>query len=347
MNSGEDINSQANNTPIKENKEKEKTYKILYSSYGYIKILEDDLNDNKLQNYRFIQYKENNMNNYFIGSIYKENIKDHINLRIKHFSGKRKTVLIEKIDINSKLGVLVEKLFIDNDNKDINKENLDNIKKEYTKNSQFRLYSCSKGLRELNTGYTIIENNLKDNELLLFFNEIPLTFSPTIKGKSIQLSQMNKTALKTVTDEKQYALGNCGYISGKHYFEINLLTEPMIRSIVIGLAKVEDINASSVKIQKFYGFILSDMKKVLITFGKDHREDTEDYGEICTINDKIGVLFESKNDGIYISFYRNKKFLGVAFSKLPNNHKYYPTLEMGLCGSKVQIYNDIDFPDGI
>ena len=344
MNTGEDINNQAKNTPLKEDKEKEKIYRILYSSYGYIKILEDDLNNNKSQNYNFIQYKENNIDNYFLGSIFKDNFKDNINLKIKYFSGKRKTVLFEKININSKLNILVEKLFLD-DNKDNDKENLDNIKKVYTKNSQYRLYSCNRGLRELNTNYTIYENNLQDNELILFFNEMPLTFSPTVKGKSIQLSQLNKTALKTVTDEKQYALANCGYMSGRHYFEINLLTEPMIRSIVIGFSHVQDINSSSVVIQKLYGFILSDKKKVTIKFGKNHREDTEDYGEICTINDKIGVLFESKNDGIYISFYRNKKNLGVAFSKLPNSNKYYPTVEMGLCGSKVQINNDIDFPN--
>ena len=35
---------------------------------------------------------------------------------------------------------------------------------------------------------------------------------------------MGKTAFKTNIDEPQYALGNYGYFSGRHYFEINLLT---------------------------------------------------------------------------------------------------------------------------
>ena len=44
-----------------------------------------------------------------------------------------------------------------------------------------------------------------------------------MKGKSIELSQMSKTALKISTDDPQYILGSYGYISGRHYFEINLL----------------------------------------------------------------------------------------------------------------------------
>lgn len=38
------------------------------------------------------------------------------------------------------------------------------------------------------------------------------------------------------------------------------------------------------------------------------------------------------------------KNLGIAF-KLPKNIIYFPTVEMGLCGSKIQIYNDVDFPN--
>ena len=49
---------------------------------------------------------------------------------------------------------------------------------------------------------------------------------------------MGKTAFKTNIDEPQYALGNYGYFSGRHYFEINLLTDPMIRSVVVGLYNI-------------------------------------------------------------------------------------------------------------
>ena len=327
---------ETNKTPLTEEKEKEKIYKIFYSPYGYIKILEEDFNNHQLSFYNFTQYKNDNMN-YLIGTIFKENIKQYIDIRIKIFTDNRKIISLERIDVNSKLNVILEKLFI-NDTSN-NKENI----RKYTLNSQFRLYSCEKGLRELNASQTFIENEIKDNELLIFFEETPLSFSTTIKGKSIQLSNSNKTALKINTDEKQYAMGTYGYISGKHYFEIILLTEPMIRSIVVGFSHIDEINRSIV-IKRLYGYILSDMKKTEVKFGTNKGEEMNDYGEVCNINDKIGVLYECKNDGVYISFYRNNKYLGIAFEKLPNNHYYHPTVELGLCGSKVQITNEVDFP---
>ena len=318
----------------------ENKYKVVYSPYGYIKILEKDLSDNSLTLYDFIQYKNNICNisnNYFIGTISKNSIKNDINIRLKYFSGSRKIISMEKININSKLNILVEKIPIE----DI--DNYDN--KKLTKNSQHRLFSCKTGLRELNPNCTFIESNLQDNELILFFKEIPLTFSSSMKGKSIELSQGYKTAFKTTTDDPQYVLGNNGYSSGRHYFEINLLTDPMIRSVVVGFStKKDDKNLFAVDIDKFYGFILSDMKKTTITL-RDGGENMEDYGEVCNISDKIGVLFDCKHDGIYINFYRNKKNLGNAFAKLPSNLVYYPTVEIGLCGSKIQINNALDFPD--
>ena len=172
-----------------------------------------------------------------------------------------------------------------------------------------------------------------------------MCFSQTMKGKSIELSQGYKTAFKINTDDPQYALGNFGISSGRHYFEINLLTDPMIRSIVVGFSnKIDENNLYANDLKIFYGFVLSDMKKTIINF-RDGGENMEDYGEVCVINDKIGILFDCKSDGVYISFYLNKKNLGIAFEKLPNNVIYYPTVEMGLCGSKLQISNDFDFPD--
>ena len=328
--------NEANKTPLTEDNEKEKIYKTVYSPYGYINILEEDLNNSQLSFYNFTQYKNDNKD-YFIGTIFKGNIKQYIDIRIKIFSDNRKIITLEKIDINSKLNIIIEKLFITDTSS--NKENI----QKYTLNSQFRLYSCEKGLRELNIGQTFIESQIKDNELLIFFKEKPLTFSSTIKGKSIQLSNLNKTALKVNTDEKQYVMGNYGYISGKHYFEVILLTEPMLRSIVVGFSHIDEINHSIV-IKRLYGYILSDMKKTEVKFGNNKGEEQSDYGEICNISDKIGALFECKNEGVYISFYRNNKYLGIAYEKLPNNHYYYPTVELGLCGSKIQITNEVDFP---
>ena len=70
-----------------------------------------------------------------------------------------------------------------------------------------------------------------------------------------------------------------------------------------------------------------------------------DYGEVCSINDVIGILYDCRENGVNISFYRNKKNLGIAFNGLPNDLGYFPVVEMGYCGSKVQIFNEIDFPE--
>ena len=326
MNSGHQNDNKPNNKKIENNNKEENEYKVFYSFYGYIRIKIKEIDNTSLSIYNFIQYGKN----FLSGTIYKNNIKDNINIRLKNFSLERKIIPLEKININSKINILLE--------------NITSEFIKYTKKSQHRIYSCHSELRELNPNYNFIENNIKDNELLLFFPELPLSFSQTMKGKSIELSQGYRTAFKINVDDPQYALGNIGYTSGRHYFEIKLLTDPMIRSVVVGFSnKIDNKNLYSPDFQKFYGFILSDQKKTIVN--PDQNEQIEDYGEICNINDKIGVLFDCKNDGIYISFYRNQKNLGIAYEKLPKNLIYYPTVEMGLCGSKIQIYNDIDFPE--
>ena len=56
---------------------KEIKYIIVFSSYGYLKISEEELNNNLLTVYKFIQYKTtiNNNDNLLKGYIYKDNIK--------------------------------------------------------------------------------------------------------------------------------------------------------------------------------------------------------------------------------------------------------------------------------
>ena len=324
---------------IKGNNEETK-YIIVYSSYGYLKISEKELNNDLLTIYKFIQYKTsiNNEDNLLRGFIYKGHIKSDINLKIKYFQNKRSLIPFNKININDKINILIENLFKNEEPK--------NIPKKYTKNSQYRLYSCISGLRELNTGLTFSENNIRDNETLLFFKEPILCFSTTMKGKSIEISQQGKTAFKIDTDDPHYVLGTIGYNGGRHYYEIKLMTEPMLRSIVVGLCTKNDFkNSYSYEMTKFYGYILSDMKKTEITFTGKEQENMGDYGEVCSINDVIGILYDCRENGVNISFYRNKKNLGIAFNGLPNDLGYFPVVEMGYCGSKIQIFNEIDFPE--
>ena len=324
---------------LTDDKKDEKKYKIFYSDYGYIKISEDDLSNEASAIYKFIQYKNNKNINYLLyGSIYKNNIKDNINIKLKYFHSKRSLIKFENINISSKLNILIEQLYQNEDPK--------SLPKVYTKNSQFRLYSCKSTIRELNTGLSFYENNIQNNEILLFFKQIPIVFSTTMKGKSIEISQGGKTAFKINIDDPHYVLCTSGFNGGRHYFEIKLLTDPMIRSVVVGLGiKKDEKNLFSHLMSKFYGFILSDMKKTEINFSGGDQENMQDYGEVFLINDNVGVLYDCRDDGVNITFYRNKKNLGIAFKNLPKDLVYYPTVEMGLCGSKIQISNDIDFPD--
>ena len=341
MNANSEKNFEDKKEEVLKENEQQKKYKIIYSSYGYINILEDELNNNLTKIYKFTQYKKGiNSKNILKGSIFRDNIKFFINIKIKYFYGKRQLVKFENVNILSKINTLIEKLFSNEDKK--------LFPKKYTKNFQYRLYSTKTTLRELNPFQTFFENNIHNNETLIFFREIPLFFSTQMKGGCIEISQMGKTAFKIEVDKPQYVLGNMGYTGGRHYFEIKLLTDPMIRSVVVGLCiKKDEKNLNSNQMKNFYGYILSDMKKVEIKFHDKMQEYLGDYGEMCSINDTVGVLYDCKEDGVNISFYKNKKNMGIAFNKLSKDDIYFPSVEMGLCGSKIQISNDLDFPEDI
>ena len=229
-----------------------------------------------------------------------------------------------------------------------NKEKKEKTESEYeeeilTEQSQYRIFSCHKQIHELNPTRNIFENDIQDNELLLYLPIKKLSFSEYVKGDSIIVSQEGKIASKVNIDAPQYILGNIGYSFGKHYFEVNLLTEPIAQSVIIGLAtKRNPADMFLYDVHNFYGYILSDMQKVANANGKQEKKD---YSlEPITINDIIGVLFEFKKDGLEISFYKNKIYLGVAFNKLFNDKIFFPAVSLGLMGSKVQISNQIDFP---
>ena len=164
-----------------------------------------------------------------------------------------------------------------------------------------------------------------------------------MKGYSVILSQEGKIASKTNTDDPQYVLGNIPYSFGKHYFEVNLLTEPIAKSVIIGLAtKRNPADMFINDVQNFYGYILSDMQKISYINGKQEKKEYSK--EPIAINDIIGVLFEFKKEGLEISFFKNKICLGVAFNKIYNDKVFFPAISLGIAGSKIQISNQIDFP---
>ncbi len=69
-----------------------------------------------------------------------------------------------------------------------------------------------------------------------------------------------------------------------------------------------------------------------------------DYGDICKINDKIGLLLEFTDKGLDVSFFLNKIDLGIAFKDLPVNY-YYPCVILLYEGAKVRIKNRVPLPD--
>ena len=243
--------------------------------------------------------------------------------------------------------ILKEKQSNENDNKDNNEDKNDKDKgyeeERITEQSQYRIFSCHKEIHELNPIRNIFENEIQDKELLLYLPIKQLSFSEYIKGYSIIVSQEGKIASKINTDEPQYVLGNIGYSFGKHYFEVNLLTEPIAKSVIIGLATKKDPkNMFIYDINNFYGYILSDMQKISTRNGKEEKKEYSK--EQIAINDIIGVLFEFKKEGLEISFYKNKICLGVAFNKIYNEKVFFPAVILGIAGSKIQISNQIDFP---
>ena len=347
----EDKNNKDNRSEKKKNR---KEIKIFYSPYGYIKIDKSDIDKNEgivpFVQYRIAPFKPEDC---IKGSISTLNYVNEIKIQIKTFYNERAIHTIEKVDIFSNLQFVVQKMFEQiknekeknekNNEKNNEKKELDYGEERITEQSQYRIFSCHKKIHELNPTRNLIENEIQNNELLLYLPIKKLSFSQYAKGYSIIVSQEEKVASKINTDDPQYILGNIGYSFGKHYFEIILLTESIARSVIVGLAsKKNPGDMFSNEINNFYGYILSDMQKMSYV---NRKEEKREYcREPVAINDIIGVLFEFKKEGLEISFYKNQICLGVAFNKIYNEKLFFPAVRLGLAGSKIQISNQIDFP---
>lgn len=321
--------------------QKQKNFYIFYCSYGYIKVTLSDFKNNpnllKFIQYREIPYKPEDC---LIGTIYHKNVKKEINIKIKTFFNERAIYTIEKHPIYYTLHSAVQKLFSQIKEKEEKKED---IKEHITSQSQYRIYSCRRKIHQLNPIRLIFENFIQEDELLLYLPIKELSFSEFIKGDCITVSKEGKIASKINTDDPQYILGNLFYTFGKHYFEINILTEPIMASVIIGVAtKRNPADKYLYDVHNFYGLILSDTQKISKINGK--QEKREYVKEPFTINDIVGVMMEFKKDGLEISFYKNKINLGVAYTKITNDKIFFPAVSLGIAGSKVQISNQIDFP---
>ncbi len=113
-----------------------------------------------------------------------------------------------------------------------------------------------------------------------------------------------------------------------------------LEDIFIGVA-THDINLvvkPTEGAQQYWGYICCAGK---IFCPKE--DQTLDYGEMCTINDTIGVLLEFDTDGAELTFYRNKKSLGVAFTGIPPG-VYYPAATLFYSGVKVTLNTNVPVP---
>ena len=337
-------NFQASGKDKQLQKQKNK-FVVYYSAYGYIKINQSEMNkSDKL--IKFIQYRQHpfKQEDCLRGTIYMDNMKKEINIQIKTFFNNREIYKIEKVNINSPLNLAVQKLFeLQQKEKDKDKEKKEDNIEHITKQSQYRIFSVHKNIHQLNPLESIIENFIQENELLLYLPVKELSFSEYIKDSSILISKEGKIASKVNTDSSQYALGNIYYLFGKHYFEVNLLTEPIAESVIIGVAtKRNPMDKYVFDVHNFYGLILSDSQKISIINGKTEKKEYNK--ESFNVNDIVGVLLEFKKDGLEISFYKNKICLGVAYNKIKNDKIFFPAIKLGYAGSKVRISNQIDFP---
>ena len=89
-------------------------------------------------------------------------------------------------------------------NKDENSLEYKSDEEIITAQTQYRIFSCHKQIHELNPTRNLIENDIQDNEILLYLPAKQLSFSEYAKGFSIIVSQEGKIASKINTDEHQY-----------------------------------------------------------------------------------------------------------------------------------------------
>jgi hypothetical protein len=338
-------NNKNENNNKNKNNNKEKTivistlpeYEIFYSEYGYIKILKEEIkNENlKILNFNSLNYYQSERN-FFKGSINKKNIKTKITVKIKLFLNDRNNYILENIDINSEINILFNKI--------VEKENELKIINKFNINKQYRIFSCKFKIHELNINNKFYEEKIFENEILLIFNQKKLFFSEILKSPNIILQQNNSIALKTISDSHNYVLGDISYTNGKNYFEINLITDPFEKSVLIGVATKKDPkNINILDVKNFYGYLLSHCKKYSIINGK--LDANENYGEKIKLGDNIGVLCLFKNEGVDVGFFLNKKFLGFAYKNLNKDFIFYPAILLGLCNSKIKITNEVEIPN--
>jgi hypothetical protein len=242
-----------------------------------------------------------------------------------------------EVGINEKISEVITKLCILEDK-------IEDKTKKWNFTNQHRLVSSNGKIKELNPYKTFREEQIKMNETILLIPPGNLNFSEITKGHLIWLENRNRTAVKQGGDEPQMVMTEQGYSCGKNYFEFLLETEAIERSVIIGLSlkRTEYTNINVNEIKNFFGYILSECKKV--STNASGKVELVEYGDITKIGDRIGIMTEFTPTGVDVSFWINKVNMGVAFKNLPTA-TYYPALILGYDGTRVRVTNKVGFPD--
>ena len=297
-------------------------YKILYSSYGYVKVDESLLSTNTIV--PFLQ-----ISSQLTGTINKNSLSSEIPIRIKTLYGSRKEYTFT-LSPEDKIGLLIKEI---QKAEDKDKD----IKEKMNKSQSYRIISTKGLLKELNLFSKVYEEKLSMNQLLILAPNHPMKFSDKHHGDQIAIEHGN-IAHKSSGDDLQLALIDKGYYRDVSYTEFILETEPDERGIIIGVSLARDDYGLD-EITKFWGYILSDGCKV-------SNDTQKDYGKVCKLGDKIGVLmeFNENNNTLSVSFFVNGENQGVAFEGLEKN-VYFPSAVLYYEGTKVKVVEHSNIPE--
>ena len=308
--------------------------KIIYSPYGYILINKEDYDnpEKKIINFKGIN-KEKSYQNPLFGSINKTNLKEKINIRLKTLYGKR-SIYIFEINPEDKINIILKQLILKEENEKLTEEK----SQKFNKSKAFRIISSKGLIKELNLSKKFYEEKIIDNQLLILSPNHPIHFNEFSHGNQITIEN-NIYANKSYGDDAQIALIDKGFNYGISYTEFILETEPDERSIIIGISiKRKDYFLN--EMNNFWGFILSDAKKI-------SNDTQKDYGKICQINDIIGVLLSfNDNNTLNVSFFVNGENQGIAFENLPND-LYFPCVVLLYEGARVKVIEHSNIPEEV
>lgn len=297
-------------------------FSIFYSKYGYVKIDSSLYDKNNILPFETVSES-------LKGQINKAHLFSEITIKLKTLYGLRKQYTFT-VKPEDKLNTLLTNL-----QKEEEKDK--SLPEILNKKQTYRLISSKGALRELNMFRKVYEEKISMNQIIIIAPNHPLKFSDQCHGDQISI-ECGNVAYKSGGDDLQLALIDKGYNRDSSYTEFVLETEPDQKGIIIGVSLArEDYYLND--ITRFWGYILSDANKIA-------NDTQKEYGKICKLGDKIGVLleFNETNNTLNISFFVNGENLGLAFEGLPKD-TYYPAAVLYYEGTKVKVMEHSILPE--